>query len=149
MLGLYARRGLCKDLGLSKRTVLVHFDNCTCPIGFSPTTNPNKCECSCDPRLQPYVTVYDSVSFKRKGYYWIGYDDKTGGYIIHENCPYDYCLPANSTTVNLNDSGGADSQCNFNRTGLLCGVCINLDLACLLLLLDACTVQTVGKECLF
>ena len=122
-LDLYARKGLCKDLGLSKRTVLVHFDNCTCPIGFSPTTNPNKCECSCDPRLQPYVTVYDSVSFKRKGYYWIGYDDNTGGYIIHTNCPYDYCLPANSTTVSLNDSDGADSQCNFNRTGLLCGVC--------------------------
>ena len=122
-LGLYVRKGLCKDLGLSKRTIVVYFDNCTCPIGFSPATSTNKCECKCDPRLQPYVTVYDSVSFKRNGYYWIGYDHVSRGYIIHQNCPYDYCLPANSTAVNLNDSNGADSQCNFNRTGLLCAMC--------------------------
>lgn len=41
---------------------------------------------------------------------------------VHENCPYDYCLLADSA-VNFNASQGADSQCNFNRTGVLCGVC--------------------------
>ena len=122
-LNLHASTGLCKDLGLSKRTAVVHFDNCTCPIGFTPIIKYHKCKCICDPRLQPYVTVYHSVSFKRKGYYWIGYDDNIGGYIIHENCPYDYCLPADSAIVNFNESQGADSQCNFNRTGVLCGVC--------------------------
>ena len=122
-LSLYDRNGLCKDLGFSKRRVVIHFDNCSCPIAFIPTTNTKKCECRCDPKLQPYVKVYDSVSFERKGYYWIGYDYVTQGYIIHENCPYDYCLPADSAVVNLNDSNGADSQCNFNRTGLLCGTC--------------------------
>jgi hypothetical protein len=122
-LSLYARKGLCKGLGLSRRRIMVYFDNCTCPIGFTPAINPNKCECICDPSLQPYVTACDSVSFKRKGYYWIDYDDSTEGYIIHENCPYDYCLPPDSATVNLNEFHGADSQCNFNRTGVLCGVC--------------------------
>ena len=64
-LNLHAKKGLCKDLGLSKRRAVVYFDNCTCPIGFTPVINPNyhKCECIiCDSRLQPYVTVYDSVS---------------------------------------------------------------------------------------
>ena len=122
-LGLYVRKGPCKDLGLSKKTIVVQFDNCTCPIGFSPTTNNHKRECKCDPILQPYVTVHDSVSFMRKGYYWVGYDREPGGYIIHQNCPYDYCLPANSTAINLGDSNGADAQCNFNRTGLFCGTC--------------------------
>ena len=121
-LNLHAKKGLCKDLGLSKRRAVVYFNNCTCPIGFTPVIN-HKCECICDPRLQPYVTEYDSVSFKRKGYYWIGYDDSTGGYIIHESCPLNYCLPADSAIVNFNDSQGADSQCNFNRTGVLYGVC--------------------------
>ena len=89
-----------------------------------------------------YMILYHN--FKRKGWYWIGYDDSTGGYIIHENCPYDYCLPADSATVNFSDSQGADSQCNFNRTGVLCGIC-----TCLLLLLIACAVQKHGMECSF
>ena len=35
------------------------------------------------------------------------------------NCPFDYCLP-HSSHLSLSDP---DSQCQFNRTGVLCGRC--------------------------
>ena len=46
-------------------------------------------------------------------------------YIIHPNCPYNYCFPPSPNTgiINLNQPNGADAQCNFNRSGLLCGQC--------------------------
>ena len=39
--------------------------------------------------------------------------------ILHPHCPFDYCV--NETVVfPLNN---ADSQCAYNRSGLLCGAC--------------------------
>ena len=40
-------------------------------------------------------------------------------YQIGSQCPFDYCLPY-SSDLNLSDR---DSQCQFKRSGLLCGQC--------------------------
>ena len=40
-------------------------------------------------------------------------------YHVSLHCPYDYCLP-HSSHLNLSTP---DSQCQFNRSGLLCGQC--------------------------
>ena len=120
-LDLYVRKGPCKDSGLSKRSVKVYFDECTCSHGFLPSLKGEKCTCDLHPKIKPYVTMYGSESLKIMGNCWIDYDNS--GYIVHPNCPYDYCLPANKAVVNLNIPNGADAQCNFNRSGLLCGTC--------------------------
>ena len=124
---LYADQGPCKNLGLSSVTIKLKFDYCNCPIGFQRSGDANKCECICDPTLEPYVTVYDSSSFVRKKNVWINYTSNGSGYmyLIHPNCPYDYCFPLSTTAgiINLNEPNGADAQCNSNRSGLLCGQC--------------------------
>ena len=55
---------------------------------------------------------------------WISYisDTNLTGYLVYPNCPFDYCL-LTSPPVNLNQPNGADAQCAFNRSSLLCGSC--------------------------
>lgn len=46
------------------------------------------------------------------------------GYVIHPNCPFDYCWPPTENfSMNLNLPDGSDAQCAFKRTGILCGTC--------------------------
>lgn len=55
---------------------------------------------------------------------WISYDHDRAVYIIYHFCPFDYCSPPDkSVSINLNLPNGADTQCNLNRAGTLCGQC--------------------------
>ena len=124
---LYPDQSPCKNMGLSSVRIKIKFANCNCSIGFQRSEDTNKCECRCDPTLEPYVTVLNLTSFVRRKNCWISYTTKGTGYryLIHPKCPYDYCLPLSSTAgiINLNEPNGANAQCNFNRSGLLCGQC--------------------------
>ena len=55
---------------------------------------------------------------------WISHINDTDltGYLVYPNCPFDYCLPT-SPPIYLNKPGGADAQCVYNRSSLLCGSC--------------------------
>ena len=121
-LSLYASDGPCKDADSSKLTYYIQFLPCECPIGFQPSeTSQSNCTCDCH---RNYVTCDHRESFVRKytSNVWISYDNSSG-YLVYLNCPYDYCKPLNSTSVNLNQPNGADAQCAFNRSSLLCGSC--------------------------
>ena len=126
---LYVDNSTCKNLGLSKTSIMIKFKECTCPIGFQQTKVDIKCECECDQRLSPYTQKCDpnSQSFVKKDNSWIGYINGSNhaqpGYIIIPNCPYDFCLPPKNVRINLNEPDGADAQCAYNRSGLLCGQC--------------------------
>ena len=50
---------------------------------------------------------------------WIGYYNPLNCTIAHSGCPFDYCV-SSSATFSLNES---DLQCNYNRSGILCGQC--------------------------
>ena len=57
---------------------------------------------------------------------WISYINNAvlTGYLVYPNCPFDYCLSTNPpVTIDLNQPNGADAQCAFNRSSLLCGSC--------------------------
>ena len=57
---------------------------------------------------------------------WISYINDTDPpkYVIYQNCPFDYCQSqTKSVTINFNFLNGADSQCAYDRTGVLCGAC--------------------------
>ena len=129
-ISLFAADGLCENPAASKRHINVVFLNCTCPIGFESSKNsPTKCECVCDSLLSPHITDCHPAteSLLRLGTNsWITYvnDTNLSGYVIHPNCPFDYCYPpAKQVSFNLNQPGGTDSQCSHNRTGVLCGAC--------------------------
>ena len=125
-LSLYASDGPCKDADSSKLTYYIQFLLCTCPIGFQLSkTSQSNCTCNCHRNISRYVTCdIHRESFVRKytSNVWISYDNSSG-YLVYLNCPYDYCKPLNSTSVNLNQPNGADAQCAFNRSSLLCGSC--------------------------
>ena len=95
----------------------------TCPTGF--VLQDGVCVCDPVPQLANYKLVCNlqEQTVTRPGGGWINATyDMYGNYtglIVHTSCPYDYCMTEGSE-VNLDNP---DTQCNFNRTGILCGAC--------------------------
>lgn len=96
-----------------------------CPLGFVVNASG---VCACDPVAQFEdvdidCNINQQILF-RNGGSWIspsfsGPNQSYDGLLVVQNCPYDYCN-RNSSTLDLMDP---DSQCEFNRTGVLCGAC--------------------------
>ena len=114
----------CNNKDINK--IKITFEDCTCLVGFYVDKhNKISCECECDPQITPYKERCNlsSVLISNRGQGWISYDENTG-FLFHPFCPYNFCLPPDTVVcVDLNLPNGSDSQCNFNRTGLLCGRC--------------------------
>ena len=105
-----------------------------CPIGFTLSDSSN--QCVCEERLQNYTSNCNisnqEITRTASDDFWVGVDNTNGteGLILHPNCPFDYCTKdtVNFTLVESNDTHTAignsiDTQCNYNRSGLLCGEC--------------------------
>ena len=126
---LFFAEGPCGDSIPSTRYMEIQFLNCSCPIGLKPSNRrPTACECICDKHMSPHVAncTDQLLILRENNTAWIGYINDTDppGYIIHRYCPLDYCHPSNKNiNINLNLPNGADAQCAYNRTGVLCGAC--------------------------
>ena len=128
-LALYASNGPCRNVELSRATIGVHFLPCSCPIGLQISgINNSNCTCECHSKIAEYVEHCDShnglLVKKPQAQAWIYYIsvNNLSGYLIYPNCPFDYCLSL-SPPIYLNKRNGADAQCAFNRSSLLCGSC--------------------------
>ena len=90
-----------------------------CPIGFIKI----KGECHCDSFLTEYNIKCDinDQSILRPADSWISATTHNNSYTYHISlyCPLHYCLP-HSSHLNLSTP---NSQCQFNRSGVLCGQC--------------------------
>ena len=124
---LYAQ-GPCSPAQTNTLTVTVNIENC--PPGFQLSMNEPICICA--ERLQQFTNtcLVDNTIVLREhnAEFWVGYDsdDESRGLILHPHCPFDYCT-SEETYLAVDDS---DKQCNYNRSGLLCGRCSeNLSLA--------------------
>ena len=121
--------GPCGSAALSTRYLEIQFHDCSCPVGLkSSNRRPSACECICDKYLSPFVANCSGqlLILRENNTAWISYINDTDppGYIIHQYCPLDYCRLSNeNTSINLNLLNGADTQCAYNRTGVLCGAC--------------------------
>ena len=114
-------------IGLSDKPEMFYVKLKPCPLGFK--LQENRQACYCDPVLTEnevvlirYCNLSDE-SILRPAYSWI-YAKKQDNaskfvYTLSSYCPFDHCLPHESQ-LNLSNP---DSQCQFNRTGLLCGEC--------------------------
>jgi len=94
-----------------------------CPNGFS--LHP-QAYCECDPILSlhiPSLTTcdIDHQTIPRPANTWISAltINNSHSYYVSLHCPFDYCLP-HSSQLNFSTP---DSQCQFNRSGMLCGQC--------------------------
>ena len=126
---LYALDGPCKDVNLSKISLELKFLPCSCPIGLQILgTNETYCTCECHETIRQYVEECDSYTgaFLRKSQSkaWIAFTNSSqlSGYLVYPNSPFDYCNSL-ALLINLNQPNGADKQCAFNRSSLLCGSC--------------------------
>ena len=99
------------------------------PLGFRENTQTERpVECECDSALLPHITKCNpqSKTLTRELNFWITNTSRgnISGYVIHPNCPLDYCYPASANIeINLGIQGGADAQCEYDRSGKLCGTC--------------------------
>ena len=110
-------------------TLRVLIDILDCPPGFQ-LSQTQPAICICTERLQQFTDTClvddKTVLRERDAQFWVGYDNHSGGVILHPHCPFDYCISA-KTYMAVDDS---DKQCNYDRSGLLCGRCSqNLSLA--------------------
>ena len=130
-LSLYASNGPCKSAESATLTVDINFLPCVCPVGFQNSKiSEVNCTCECHVDIVPYVSKCDiqTQSFVKlpQTKVWItstSFDNKTG-FIIYPNCPFDYCKSNQSIiSVNLSQPNGADAQCTYGRSALLCGSC--------------------------
>lgn len=111
--------GPCKDEGNGSHSIQINFTDC--PLGFDLKFD----ICSCDQRLVQYTNTcdIDSETIERSTNFWIGasYTDNGSysGLILYPNCPFTYCKwPSRGV-----DLTSPETQCNYNRSGILCGRC--------------------------
>ena len=128
MLHLYPE-GPCKGAEFSTRQVKIEFIPCSCPIGFEDSKKSrHMCKCDCSSEIYQFVSACNETTslLTRKGNNWLNaikYHNQTH-FLTRKYCPFDYCVPAlPEITINLSIPNGADAQCAFNRSGLLCGKC--------------------------
>ena len=124
---MYAQ-GPCSPTQSNTLTVTMNIQNC--PPGFQLSMNEPICICA--ERLQHFTNtcLVDNTTVLREHNveFWVGYDrsNESRGLILHPHCPFDYCT-SEERYLAVDDSY---KQCNYNRSGLLCGRCSeNLSLA--------------------
>ena len=109
--------GPCRDIGTEQP---INVTLLPCPIGFEQAGS----RCICEQRLMQFTSVcnIDNSTVERSSNFWISplFDNRTyTGLILHSQCPFDYCIMPPSYI----DPSNSDSQCDFNRSGILCGSC--------------------------
>ena len=92
-----------------------------CPRGFAKYDN----QCDCDRVLGKLLTFTCNINDRtilRPDNSWISAttnNNYSHSYTVCQICPFDYCL-SHSSHLHLSHP---NSQCQFNRSGLLCGQC--------------------------
>ena len=113
-------------IGLTNMPEMFYVQVKPCTKGF--TFQKQRKVCYCDPLLNNKVLFITSCNLKnetilRPANSWIfAYTDNNTNihtYKVSLDCPFDHCLPK-SSDLNLSNP---DSQCQFDRTGALCGEC--------------------------
>ena len=99
--------------------LLINIEMLACPLGFE--YHNTSMTCTCDSKLveNEITCSIDSRTVRRKSSFWITTAEESGEVIVHEHCPFDYCMP-DSFDLNLEYP---DEQCAFHRSGILCGAC--------------------------
>ena len=91
-----------------------------CLLGFAKYNE--KCECDHALKLVEVFTCnINERTILRPANSWItaSTNNYSHNYTVSQNCPFDYCLP-HPSHLHLSYP---NSQCQFNRSGLLCGQC--------------------------
>ena len=112
------------DSPCDQNALTIQINMQTCPHGFQLSASTNTC--ICDERLTEKLLkstercdIETGIVRPNGATFWVGYDTDSDSLILHPQCPFDYCTEVEQI-VQVDDS---DTQCNYNRTGTLCGGC--------------------------
>ena len=98
-----------------------------CPPAFVLSTVSRRCDCTSILAHHQAKCYIDNQTILRPPMTWIGYyhnnsTDSTAnqsGVLLHQHCPFDFC-DSDWSYLTINNT---DTQCVFNRSGILCGGC--------------------------
>ena len=103
--------------------ILVDVSLLPCPAGFkifNKTGHAPGCTCIDYLKKLKINCNIDKGKISRPYLKWIGnYLNGANKIVVHDRCPYDYCVPGD---IDI-DLTIPDEQCNYNRSGVLCGAC--------------------------
>ena len=107
---------------LNNNHMNIHLSIVPCPLGLKLDFTTG--DCVCNDEISHIFGIICNISWmpypiQQPGNNWISHQYKNCT-IAHSRCPFDYCTNS-SVKLNLNES---DLQCNYNRSGILCGQCI-------------------------
>ena len=103
-------------------SVNINLTLAACPPGFTLSTYPFKCTCTPTLKRAGILCDINTKFIHKPRNYWIGVafsNNGTNDAVVHPHCPYDFCM---SGSMNLNLEY-PDDQCQYNRSGTLCGNC--------------------------
>ena len=102
--------------------VFVKVNLLPCPIGFQLSNGRCTChEILLDNNIDTCVIDNRTPLINRPSPYWIGLpDDNMSSILIHSQCPFDYCQSDDSFNITVTNP---DAQCQYQRSGILCGQC--------------------------
>ena len=105
----------------SVRPINISLSILPCPLGMVANFTSGDCVCNITLGSQVICNIsWLPYPIQRSGNNWIyhmhGNDDCI---VAHTGCPFDYCK-TQPVKFNLNES---DLQCDYNRSGILCGQC--------------------------
>ena len=113
---------LSTDSPCDQNSLTIQINMQRCPHGFQLSNS----TCICDERLTKKIlkstemcNIEIGIVRPNGSEFWVGYDTDSDSLILHPQCPFDYCTEIEQI-VQVDDS---DTQCNYNRTGKLCGGC--------------------------
>lgn len=116
----------CFDSAISKPTS-IEITFLDCPFGFSNTENGlGALECICNLDFTAIVNCsIESQVITKQLFSWVGMleQDNVSYIAASTYCPLDYCRPSFQNIKSSPNGFSQDEQCQYNRTGVLCGSC--------------------------
>ena len=96
-----------------------------CLLGFVFDTDKRACLCS--PKIDAHTGVlcdFDNYHITKTEQLWLSASTaEDHELLIHDFCPYDYCIQLDDNERLSFHLESPDDQCAFNRSGVLCGAC--------------------------
>ena len=97
-----------------------------CPAGFTLCNESLQCDCAPILLRNDIHCNITQHSIERTSQLWIGYNSEQKSVMYCGTCPYGFCKEDEILYIEVTNHSidEQDSQCAFNRSGILCGKCL-------------------------
>ena len=114
---------------VNQERFFIRFFLLNCTLGFSFVNDSRTCICNRELIDHGIECDIEILTIRRPIFKWINatFDHllplDLSGVIVHNHCPYDYCIVTTDGLVQQLNLNYPDQQCALHRSGILCGGC--------------------------